>query len=130
MTATAIATATALETLKRIAKPIPFAPNDEPEAELSNILTLLKSERFKEATERVDRMLVMKLVAEASHDLQERIDELDHEIDELDHEIEGLGDENSSLQSEKDDLEDKVAELETKISKLEDEIEELKGAGA
>ena len=46
----------AIATLKKIAKPIPFAANDQPVAELRNIQTLLNAERYAEARDRLDRL--------------------------------------------------------------------------
>lgn len=112
----------ALESLKRRAKPIPFAANDDVVGELRNLRTLLKAERFHEATERLDRLFDMKLLEDFERDVIDELDEAKATAEELAGAVE-------SAESEIARLEEEIDELEVKVEKLEEKLEALTEQG-
>lgn len=119
MTAAAAVPTKALETLKRIAKPIPFAPNDDPVRELQNIRTLLKAERHGEALDRMNRLFDSKLLPEHGnvHSILSQAATLRMERIEI---------ENASLTASVRDLRSEAESQQNHIDQLESEISALR----
>lgn len=108
----------AIATLKKIAKPIPFAANDQPVAELRNIQTLMKAERYAEARDRLDRLFVMHLIDDLDGDAVADLAVAIEDLADAENRLENALEESATLRLQVEGLENRVEELEGQIEAL------------